>query len=180
MHPDSGRKNPMRWRKGKDGEHELLQEGVFLAVVSPIKGHSGRWAYRTLCCGNADVDVREDPEDWCHSADSAKSQAMSWVRQHRVRYGSKHRACPRCQAHVAVPVATRPAIGRCFGCGHQYSVWADESVNALCACGVAHDEGGHPYTVGEARRYFDAHGDGMEEYQRHLFAFLLEKAEAGK
>lgn len=89
----------------------------------------------------------------------------------------EHRVCPNCEAHVATNTDERPVIGRCFGCGKRYSIWEDESVHALCACGKPHDEHGHPYTVGEARLYFVAHGPRMEEYGRHLFEFLLEKAE---
>jgi len=89
----------------------------------------------------------------------------------------EYRACPKCDAHVAVSTDDRPAIGRCFGCNRVYSVWPNESVHALCACGKPHDERGHPYSVGEARRYFDVYGQRMEEYQRRLFEFLLEKAE---
>ena len=87
------------------------------------------------------------------------------------------RPCLNCDAHVAVSTCKRPAVGRCFGCERRYSVWADESVHSLCACGKPHDEHGHPYTVGEARLYFNAESGRMEEYQRHLFEFLLEKAE---
>lgn len=97
----------------------------------------------------------------------------------RAKKAIEHRACPnqKCEAHVATSTDERPAIGRCFGCGKRYSIWGDESVHALCACGKAHDERGHPYTVGEARLYFEDHGERMEEYGRNLFAFLLEKAE---
>lgn len=177
MHPDSGRKNPMRWRKAKGGEHELHQEGVLLAIIAPVPGRPGRWYYRTLCCGEDDVSTRDDGEDWCSSESIAKDQAMGWVRRHRVRETTE-RECPRCKAHVAVHATGRPAIGCCFGCGRQFSIWPDESVHPLCACGTAHDEKGHPYSVGEARRYLDVHGPSMEQYGRSLFEFLLTRAEA--
>lgn len=91
----------------------------------------------------------------------------------------EHRACPNCEAHVATNTDERPALGRCFGCYRPYTIWEDESIHALCACGKPHDERGHPYTVGEARLYLESgYGKRMEEYGRHLFEFLLEKAEA--